>query len=175
MHWMACFGIKVNTAAAIIPHTAYSCCCKYPPEPWIVINASRSEPFQISPVPSCFRKLLFSFNNMKLWIWYCIFLIFSFESLALSNTDMWLHCWFWFVWGICRQRGKKTQNNTDFILQPHPVFPSLCRLLTAANKIWFVTVGLSRVRIPAALDMVYMHWWSSLPTFPTSLSSAAVL
>lgn len=70
---------------------------------------------------------------------------------------------------------KQTPNNTDFILQPHPVFSSLYRLLTAANKIWFVTVGLSRVRIPAALDMVYMHWWSSLPTFPTSLSSAAVL
>lgn len=98
----------------------------------------------------------------------------SFESLALSNR----HVVALLVLVCLRDLStawKKTQNNTDFILQPHPVFPSLCCLLTAANKIWFVTVGLGRVRIPAALDMVYMHWWSSLPTFPTSLSSAAVL
>lgn len=98
----------------------------------------------------------------------------SFESLALSNRHVVALLVLVCLRDLSTAR-KKTQNNTDFILQPHPVFPSLCCLLTAANKIWFVTVGLGRVRIPAALDMVYMHWWSSLPTFPTSLSSAAVL
>lgn len=98
----------------------------------------------------------------------------SFESLALSNRHVVALLVLVCLRDLSTAR-KKTQNNTDFILQPHPVFPSLCCFLTAANKIWFVTVGLGRVRIPAALDMVYMHWWSSLPTFPTSLSSAAVL
>lgn len=98
----------------------------------------------------------------------------SFESLALSNRHVVALLVLVCLRDLSTAR-KKTQNNTDFILQPHPVFPSLCCLLTAANKIWFVTVGLGRVRIPAALDMVYMHWWSFLPTFPTSLSSAAVL
>lgn len=136
---------------------------------------NRSKQVQCPAVSgNCFFPLIILNYGFGIVFFFFLGCMPSFESLALSNRHVVALLVLVCLRDLSTAR-KKTQNNTDFILQPHPVFPSLCCLLTAANKIWFVTVGLGRVRIPAALDMVYMQWWSSLPTFPTSLSSAAVL